>query len=77
MVKGRMGVIIISTSWKEYEKIWCNTQKSAKTLIFPGKINCVGCMQGGRIHWAVYYTSPYNGDFLFVGLTTLGTFFEF
>ncbi len=35
--------------------------------------------QGGRGHWAKYYTSPkvYNNVFLFVGLTTLVTFVEF
>ena len=31
--------------------------------------------QGGRGHWAVYYTSPQS--FLFIGSTTLGTFIEF
>ena len=32
--------------------------------------------QGGREHWAVYYTLVPK-VFLFVGLTTLGTFIEF
>ena len=37
-------------------------------------------LQGGRGHWGVYYTSPQsfnNNVFLFVGLTTLGTYIEF
>ena len=35
--------------------------------------------QGGRGHWAGYYTSPqsFNIVFLFVGLTTLGTVVNF
>ena len=36
-------------------------------------------LQGERIHWVVYYSSPQSflNVFLFVGLTTLGTFIEF
>ena len=37
--------------------------------------------QGGRGHWGVYYTCPQsfigNNVPLFVGLTTLGTFYRF
>ena len=37
--------------------------------------------EGGREHWTVYNTSPksykYNNVFLFVDLSTLGTFIKF
>ena len=36
------------------------------------------CIKGGRRQWAVYFTSSkYNDVFLFVGLSTLGTFIDY